>query len=138
MKNQYRSACETTETVVIDDWFELTIHMNQKKVGDDRETRCYRYSPGSIKSQTAKHNAKETDSLNELVNVIKNQNKILLKQVALLTEENNRQKECTKLAKEAEKQAQREELRSRVFNWVTFGVATAISLVSLIISIVFC
>ncbi len=138
MKSQYKSACETTETVVIDDWFELTIHMNQKKVGDDRETRCYRSSPGSVKHQATKHNAKETDSLNELVNVIKKQNNILLKQVALLTEENNRQKECTKLAKEAEKQAQREKLRARVFNWVTFGVTTAISLVSLIISIVFC
>lgn len=73
--------------------------------------------------------------LRELVDTIKAQNEILSKQVDLLKEENERQKEQVDTAKEAEKQARKEALRSRVFNWVTFGITTVISIAALIISI---
>ena len=71
----------------------------------------------------------------ELVDTIKAQNEILSKQVDLLKEENERQKEQIDTAKETEKQARKEALRSRVFNWVTFGITTVISIAALIISI---
>lgn len=73
--------------------------------------------------------------LNELVNTIKAQNEILSKQVDLLKEENERQKEQINAAQAAEEQAHKEAIRSRVFNWVTFGITTAISIAALIISI---
>ena len=75
--------------------------------------------------------------LKELVDTIKAQNEILSKQVDLLVEENERQKAQIATVEETEKQARKEALHSRVFNWVTFGVTTAISIASLIISIVF-
>ncbi len=75
--------------------------------------------------------------LKELVDTIKAQNEILSKQVDLLVEENERQKAQIATVEETEKQARKEALHSRVFNWVTFGVTTAISIAALIISIVF-
>lgn len=75
--------------------------------------------------------------LKELVDTIKAQNEILSKQVDLLVEENERQKVQIATVEETEKQARKEALHSRVFNWVTFGVTTAISIAALIISIVF-
>ena len=75
--------------------------------------------------------------LKELVDTIKAQNEILSKQVDLLVEENERQKAQIATVEETEKQARNEALHSRVFNWVTFGVTTAISIAALIISIVF-
>lgn len=73
--------------------------------------------------------------LKELVDTIKAQNEILSKQVDLLVEENERQKAQIATVEETEKQARKEALHSRVFNWVTFGVTTAISIAALIISI---
>ena len=73
--------------------------------------------------------------LKELIDTIKAQNEILSKQVDLLKEENERQKEQVDTAKESEEQARKEALRSRVFNWVTFGITTVISIAALIISI---
>lgn len=73
--------------------------------------------------------------LRELIDTIKAQNEILSKQVDLLKEENERQKEQVDTAKESEEQARKEALRSRVFNWVTFGITTVISIAALIISI---
>lgn len=73
--------------------------------------------------------------LKELVDTIKVQNEILSKQVDLLVEENERQKAQIATVEETEKQARREALHSRAFNWVTFGVTTAISIAALIISI---
>lgn len=75
--------------------------------------------------------------LKELVDTIKAQNEILSKQVDLLVEENERQKVQIATVEETEKQARKEALHSRVFNWVTFGVTIAISIAALIISIVF-
>ena len=75
--------------------------------------------------------------LKELVDTIKAQNEILSKQVDLLVDENERQKAQIATVEETEKQARKEALHSRVFNWVTFGVSTAISIAALIISIVF-
>lgn len=75
--------------------------------------------------------------LKELVDTIKAQNEILSKQVDLLVEENERQKAQIATVEETEKQARKEARHSRVFNWVTFGVTTAISIAALIISIVF-
>lgn len=73
--------------------------------------------------------------LKELVDTIKVQNEILSKQVELLKEENERQKEQVEAAKATEEEARKEARRSRVFNWVTFGITTAISVAALIISI---
>ena len=74
--------------------------------------------------------------LKELIDTIKAQNEILSKQVDLLIEENERQKGQVDAAKESEEQARKETLRARVFNWVTFGITTVISIAALIISIV--
>lgn len=73
--------------------------------------------------------------LQELVDTIKAQNEILSKQVELLKEENERQKEQIDAAQAAEAQAHKEAIRSRIFNWVTFGITTVISIAALIISI---
>ena len=74
--------------------------------------------------------------LHELVETIKAQNEILTKQVDLLKEENERQKGQIDAAQAAEEQTRKETLRSRVFNWVTFGITTVISIAALIMSIV--
>jgi len=73
--------------------------------------------------------------LKELVDTIKAQNSILSKQVDLLKEENERQKKQVEAAKAAEGEARKEALHSRIFNWVTFGITTAISIAALIISV---
>lgn len=76
------------------------------------------------------------EQLKSLVEETQEQNKILLEQVNLLKEENERQKEQVEEAKAAEAQAKKEALHSKVFGWVSFGVATAISIAALIISII--
>lgn len=73
--------------------------------------------------------------LHELVDTIKAQNEILSKQVDLLKEENERQKKQIDAAQAAEEQARKEAVHSRIFNWITFGITTAISIAALIISI---
>lgn len=74
--------------------------------------------------------------LNDLVDTMKAQNELLSKQVSLLIEENERQKAQVEAAKDAEDQAKKEALHSRVFNWITFGVTTAFSAAALVISII--
>ena len=58
------------------------------------------------------------------------------KQNALLQEENERQKEQLQIAEQNEKLAMKEARRSKIFAVVTFCVATAISIASLIVAIV--
>ena len=74
--------------------------------------------------------------LNDLVETMKAQNELLSQQVSLLIEENERQKAQVEAAKDAEDQAKKEALHSRVFNWITFGVTTAFSAAALVISII--
>ena len=76
------------------------------------------------------------EQLNSLVEETQEQNKILLEQVNLLKEENERQKKQVEEARAAEAQARKEALHSKVFGWVSFGVATAISIAALIVSII--
>ena len=56
--------------------------------------------------------------------------------VMLLIEENERQKKQVEEAKVAETQAKREARHSKVFGWVSFGIATAISIAALVVSII--
>lgn len=58
------------------------------------------------------------------------------KQNALLQEENERQKEQLQIAEQNEKLANQEARRSKLFAIITFCVATAISIASLIVAIV--
>ena len=74
--------------------------------------------------------------LKELVETIQEQNSILLGQLELLKEENERQKEQIEESKLVEKQAKKEARNARVFAWLTFGVATLLSLAALIVSII--
>lgn len=76
------------------------------------------------------------EQLKSLVQETQEQNKILLEQVNLLKEENERQKKQAEEARAAEAQAKKEALHSKVFGWVSFGVATVISIAALIISII--
>ena len=76
------------------------------------------------------------EQLKSLVEETQSQNKILLEQVNLLKEENERQKSQVEEAKAAEAQAKKEALHSKVFGWVSFGIATAISIAALVVSII--
>lgn len=58
------------------------------------------------------------------------------KQNVLLQEENERQKKQLQVAEENEKLAKKEARRSKIFAIITFCVATAISIASLIVAIV--
>lgn len=58
------------------------------------------------------------------------------KQLILLQEENERQKKQLQVAEENEKIAKKEARRSKIFAIITFCVATAISIASLIVAIV--
>lgn len=64
-----------------------------------------------------------------LVEALQEQNK-------LLKEENDRQKEQLKQAQENEKLAKAEAKKSKRFGWITFIIATIISIASLIVAIV--
>ena len=76
------------------------------------------------------------EQLKSLVQETQEQNKILLEQVNLLKEENERQKKQVEEARAAEAKAKKEALHSKVFGWVSFGVATAISIAALVVSII--
>lgn len=76
------------------------------------------------------------EQLRKLVEESQEQNKILLRQVELLREENERQKEQIASSKAAEQQAKKEAKHSKVFGWVTFAIATAISVAALVVSII--
>lgn len=69
------------------------------------------------------------DQMSTLIDNIQEQNDILREQVELLTEENERQKAQLEEAKA-------EARKSKIFAWISFGVATIISLAALVVSIV--
>lgn len=76
------------------------------------------------------------DQMSTLIDNIDEQNDILREQVKLLTEENERQKAQIEEVKIAEKEAKAEARKSKIFGWISFGVATAISIAALVVSIV--
>ena len=76
------------------------------------------------------------DQLQELLDQTREQNTLLMNQVALMKEENERQQTQVTEAKEAEKEAKAEARKSKIFGWISFGVATAISIAALVVSIV--
>lgn len=76
------------------------------------------------------------DQLQELLDQTREQNALLMNQIALMKEENERQKIQVIEAKEAEKDAKAEAKKSKTFARVSFGVATAISIAALVVSIV--
>ena len=76
------------------------------------------------------------DQLQELLDQTRGQNALLMNQIALMKEENERQKKQIEEAKVAEKEAKAEAKKSKKFAWISFGVATVISLAALVVSIV--
>ena len=76
------------------------------------------------------------DQLQELLDQTREQNTLLMNQVAFMKEENERQQTQVTEAKEAEKEAKAEARKSKIFGWISFGVATAISIAALVVSIV--
>ena len=76
------------------------------------------------------------DQLQELLDQTREQNALLMNQIALMKEENERQKAQIEEAKVAEKEAKAEARKSKLFGWISFGVATAISIAALVVSIV--
>ena len=76
------------------------------------------------------------DQLQELLDQTREQNALLTNQIALMKEENKRQQIQVTEAKEAEKEAKAEARKSKIFGWISFGVATAISIAALVVSIV--
>ena len=67
---------------------------------------------------------------------IQRQNELLMEQIELLRQENERQKAQLATAEAAEIEAKKAAKCSRIFGWVSFGVATAISIAALIVSII--
>ena len=67
---------------------------------------------------------------------IQRQNELLMEQVELLRQENELQKEQLVAAECAEAEAKKAARHSKIFGWVSFGVATAISIAALIVSII--
>ena len=76
------------------------------------------------------------DQLQELLDQTREQNALLMNQIALMKEENERQKAQIEEVKIAEKEAKAEARKSKIFGWISFGVATAISIAALVVSIV--
>ena len=87
-----------------------------------------------IKSEKRIYEQKVANS--ELAKQLERQNQSLQEQNSLLKEENERQKQ--QLMHMAEKEAEDKKVfqRERIFNWITFGVATLLSVVALIVAIV--
>ena len=67
---------------------------------------------------------------------LQEENRLQKEQNMLLIEENERQKKQVEDAKVAETQAKKEARHSKVFGWVSFGVATVISIAALVVSII--
>lgn len=67
---------------------------------------------------------------------LQEENRLQKEQNMLLIEENERQKKQVEDAKVAETQAKKEARHSKVFGWVSFGIATAISFAALVVSII--
>ena len=76
------------------------------------------------------------EQLKKLVNETQDQNKILLNQVEILKEDNERQKKMLEDSREAEKQAKREAKHSKIFAWISFGISTIIAVAALVVSII--
>lgn len=76
------------------------------------------------------------DHLKELVETIKEQNVILGKQIDLLSEENAMLKEQIEDAKVSGEFAKTEAKKTKIFSWISFGVATLVSVAALIVSII--
>ena len=76
------------------------------------------------------------DQLQELLDQTREQNTLLMNQIALMKEENERQKAQIEEVKVAEKEAKAEARKSKKFGWISFGVATAISIAALVVSII--
>ena len=76
------------------------------------------------------------DQLQELLDQTREQNALLMNQIALMKEENERQKTQIEEAKVAEKEAKAEARKSKIFGWISFGVATVISIAALVVSII--
>ena len=87
-----------------------------------------------IKSSKRVYEQKVANS--ELVKQLEKQNRSLQEQISLLKEESERQKQ--QLAHIAAKEAEDKKAfhRERIFNWISFGVATLLSVVALIVAIV--
>ena len=76
------------------------------------------------------------DQLQELLDQTREQNALLMNQIALMKEENERQKAQIEEVKVAEKEAKAEARKSKIFGWISFGVATVISIAALVVSII--
>lgn len=74
--------------------------------------------------------------LTEQNQFLQEENRLQKEQNMLLIEENERQKKQVEDAKVAETQAKKEARHSKVFGWVSFGVATVISIAALVVSII--
>lgn len=74
--------------------------------------------------------------LTEQNQFLQEENRLQKEQNMLLIEENERQKKQVEDAKVAETQAKKESRHSKVFGWVSFGVATVISIAALVVSII--
>ncbi len=80
-----------------------------------------------------RQNAPIIKKLQKLVEQVQQQNEVLSEQVKLLKEENELQKKQVEDAKIAEAFAKKEAMHSKVFGWVSFGVATIISIIALFV-----
>ena len=76
------------------------------------------------------------DQLQELLDQTREQNTLLMNQISLMKKENERQKAQIEEVKIAEKEAKAEARKSKIFGWISFGVATVISIAALVVSII--
>ena len=76
------------------------------------------------------------DQLQELLDQTREQNTLLMNQIALMKEENERQKAQIEEVKVAEKEAKAEARKSKILGLISFGVATVISIAALVVSII--
>lgn len=103
---------------------DLMEHENQKKVIYEQGMKKIDIPPITL-----------GQDISELLANSNEQNRLLTEQNRLLQEENERQKQQLIETQKEKEQAQKSARRARVFSWVTFGVATAISIASLLISL---
>lgn len=88
------------------------------------------------KLRIEKQNAPIVEQLQQIAKKTQAQNMILLNYNILLQEENKRQKQQLIKVEESEKTTKKEARRSRIFAYISFVVATVISIISLIVAIV--
>ena len=73
------------------------------------------------------------EELKALVIGLQEQNRILQSQIDEAKKDSEKAKEMARMANE---DAKKESKKARIFSWVSFGVATAISVVALVVSII--